>query len=91
MPFLKPEAYRNTTDDELAFQLLMYKESMNAALELLHVDRESRREFIEDVMKIDRDVAKTILVSKNICYVCCRYNKTSKFKYKAFCLKPLYI
>lgn len=60
VPFLSPEAYRNTTNDELAFQLLMYKESMNAALELLHMDRETRHEFIEDVLKIDMDVAQAV-------------------------------
>lgn len=62
LPFLSPETYLNTTDDEIAFQLVMYKESMNAALELLHMDRTTRKEFVADVMKIDEDIAKSIAV-----------------------------
>ena len=62
VPSLSPEAYLNTTDDELAFQLVMYKESMRAALELLHMNRTTRKEFVEDVMKIDMDIAKSISV-----------------------------
>lgn len=65
---MNPEAYRNTSDDELAFQLIGYKESMNEALELLHFDRDAKEEFIEDVMKIERDIARTVSVSKRYDY-----------------------
>ncbi|XP_035230774.1 uncharacterized protein LOC118202700 [Stegodyphus dumicola] len=57
VPFFEPEVYLNVNASDYSYQLTIYKEVMDKALELLFIDKSRRLEFMKDILSIEEDIA----------------------------------
>ncbi|KFM58079.1 Endothelin-converting enzyme 2, partial [Stegodyphus mimosarum] len=63
VPFFEPDVYLNVNASDYTYQLTVYKEVIDKALELLFIDKSRRLEFMKDILSIEGDLARAAVRS----------------------------